>query len=537
MMVKIFDINWLYISIFFLVATNSFSQKVMWDKSYGGLQSEYLFDVLPTPDYGFLLAGSSLSGKSGNKQDEGIRDLDYWLWKMDEHGDLDWQKSFGGNGTDLLQSVDLTPDGGFILGGTSTSGQGEMKSEPARGQEDLWIIKLNAKGDLQWEKTLGGSGRDELKQIVSVTGGGYLIGASSNSHPLSEGSFQTGEKRSALHGNLDYWVIRLDGSGEILWEKTFGGRYRDELAQVVQTRDGGFLIGGTSNSPVSGTKTERGHGQGDFWIIKLDRDGEEEWQKALGGENDDKLSVLLEKRDGGYVLGGSSASGVSGNKDKGNGKGSDFWIVELDDRGNSVWQGTYDFGQNDVLTSIVEDEEGNLLVGGYAQSERTRARKNDGKGVNDYIAMKIDTLREKAWEKTVGSSGTDIMRKVVETHDGGYLLSGISSGKVSRDRNTGQGRFDFWVVKIKDREKEEKEHIRALTAWPNPTRGFTNVIIDHDFLRAEVSVYDLLGREVQRFGAKNRTVPVDLGHQAEGVYIIRVKTDVKTQSIKIIRGH
>lgn len=530
----------LYILVLFTIISHSgFAQKIMWEKSYGGLQSEYLFDVLPTPDYGFLLAGSSLSGKSGNKQDERVNDLDYWLWKMDEHGELDWQRSFGGDGTDWLQSVALTSDGGFILGGTTTSNQGGIKQAGSRGQEDIWVIKLNAKGDLQWEKTMGGSGRDELKQIITVNGGGYLVGGSTNSRPVLKELHPkgAGEKFSESYGNLDYWLIRLDDAGEVLWEKTFGGIYKDELSGVLQTQDGGFLIGGTSNSPKSGTKTANHYGDGDYWIIKLDREGEEEWQKTVGGEKEDQLAVIVETREGDFVLGGSSTSGVSGEKDRSNGKGTDFWIVIVDAEGAVQWQDTYDFGEYDVLTSIVEDEEGNLLVGGYSQSEQTRLKSKDSKGINDYVFFKIDGERDKVWEKTVGSNGTDIMKKVVETHDGGYLLSGISSGSVSRDRNTGKGRFDFWVVKLKDKDKKEKARINDLSAWPNPTRDYTNVIIDHDFTQAQVYVYDLLGRQVQGFTAKNRTVPIDLGRQAEGVYIIKVKTDVKSQSIKVIKGY
>lgn len=109
------------------------AQDILWEKSYGGKQAEYLFDAQPTPDYGFILAGSSLSKKTGNKTDDGNGDLDYFLWKMDEKGELDWQKSFGGTGADLLQSVKLTPDGGFILAGTSDSQKGLHKKIPAVG--------------------------------------------------------------------------------------------------------------------------------------------------------------------------------------------------------------------------------------------------------------------------------------------------------------------------------------------------------------------------------------------------------------------
>lgn len=522
--------------VFFFLPTSTFSQKILWEKSYGGLKSEYLFDALPTPDYGFLLIGSSLSDKSGNKKDKKVNDLDFWLWKMDEHGGLDWQRSFGGTGSDWLQSVDLTSDGGFILGGTTTSSIGGVKEEASRGKEDIWVIKLNAKGDLEWQKTIGGSGRDELKKIIAIKGGGYLIGGSSDSRPIKNNSEEEGEKFSEAFGNMDYWVIKIDIEGAIEWEKTFGGIYRDELQSLIQTKDGGFLIGGTSNSPISGNKIESNYGEGDYWIIKLDKEGNEEWQRSVGGEKDDRLSVLIETRSGLYIVGGSSSSKAEGRKTIDNGKGTDFWIVAIDQNGRIIWQETYDFGQYDILTSIFENEDESLLIGGYAQSERTRSKKTDNEGINDYIVLKVDSEGKELWRKSVGSSGTDILKKAIEIYDGSYLLAGMSSGENSKDRKSGFGGYDFWVVKLKDEEKEDKKREEGLKAWPNPTQNYTNIIVNHDFEKATVYIYDILGREIQQFKAEQRTIPVNLEAQSEGVYIIRVETNVKKQNIKVIRG-
>ena len=151
--------------IILLVLSNYFtahSQEILWEKSYGGKNAEYLFDAQATADYGFILAGSSLSNKTGNKSDNNMGDLDYWVWKMNENGELDWQKSFGGSGFDLLQSIKNTRDGGFILAGTSSSNIGFQKKDSCRGVSDFWVIKLDAKGEEQWQRTIGGSGQDEL---------------------------------------------------------------------------------------------------------------------------------------------------------------------------------------------------------------------------------------------------------------------------------------------------------------------------------------------------------------------------------------
>jgi hypothetical protein len=525
-------LNYLFLLLLcLLINTSNYAQDILWEKSYGGIQSEYLFDAQPTADYGFILAGSSLSGKSGNKKQENIKDLDYWIWKMDEKGDLDWQKSFGGTGSDLLQSIQNTKDGGFILAGTSSSMKGADKKEDNYGQDDFWIIKLNAKGDEEWQKTIGGTGMDKLKTIQQTNDGGYIVGGSS-------ASTISGIKTEINYGNLDYWVLKLDATGNIDWQKSFGGQFVDTLESIITTSDEGFLVGGWSNSPQSGNKEEDAFGEGDYWVLKLDKSGEVMWQRTYGGEDDDYLYMLLEAKDEGYILGGNSNSGATGNKKKSNGKGTDFWILKVTVNGSIDWEATYDFGKTDVLTSIFQNDDGSLLLGGHAKTENLGLKRSDKKGIDDYIALKITADGEERWRQSVGSSGEEVLSKLVETRDGGYLLAGTSAGEVSRDKNTGQGRKDFWVVKLKDKEKEEdKERYLGLEAFPNPTSSFTNVIVNHDFEKGSTSVYDISGKVVQYFEITSRTIPIDMQSLPVGVYIVTITTNVSTESVKILKGN
>ena len=408
------------------------AQNILWEKSMGGKYADYLTDAKPTADYGFILAGSSLSNKTGNKTSDNKGDLDYWVWKMNEKGDLEWQKSFGGSGADFLQSIVLTRDAGFILAGTSASNKGFDKTEDARGQDDIWIIKLNAKGSQEWQKTIGGFGQEKVQSIYQTQDGGYIIGGSSSSD-------ESGEKTTDSFGNMDYWVIKLTTDGKIEWQKTFGGIYNDELRSIEQTLDGGYILGGYSNSPISGNKTEDNKGTGDFWVLKLKSNGDLKWQKTIGGEQDDQLYVVHQTYDGNYVVGGNSNSSTSENKTKTNTEGTDFWVLKLNEASDILWQQTYNFGKTDVLTSLVENQDHTLLLGGYAQSEiqntsttsntnlSEKRQPKDTEGINDYIALKVSETGEVLWSKTVGSGGEDLLRKVIETRDGGYLLAGTSN--------------------------------------------------------------------------------------------------------------
>lgn len=536
----------------------SYSQDILWEKSYGGQHADYLFDAQPTADYGFILAGSSLSNKTGNKTDDNRGDLDYWIWKMNEKGDLDWQKSIGGNGFDLLQSIKNTKDGGFILAGTSSSSISFQKKEDCKGITDFWVIKLDASGAEQWQRTIGGSGQDELLCAFQTKDGGYMLGGSSSSNPpiisniKPEGkSIVTTKadlynKTEKSRGNMDYWIVKLDKQGEIEWQKTYGGQYADVLRSMEQTTDNGYILAGYSNSPISGDKTDNNKGIGDFWIIKINDTGEIQWQNTYGAEGDDQPYVIHQTSDGGYVVGGNSNSknaltslgGIVSN-------GTDYWILKLDKEGGVLWSKTYDFGKVDILTSLVENKDQSYLIGGYAQTESKVPREGivgkavglvakEKDGINDYIALKIDDKGEELWSKTVGSGGEDILRKLVETRDGGYLMAGTSNSSASKDKNGSIGGNDFWVVKLKDKTKIEKVK-SSIEAIPNPATTYTNVIIGYDFKEGTATLVDITGRILQEFTISSRTIPVDLSRYSEGIYIIKIKTDVKTESVKVIK--
>lgn len=520
------------------IGVSTYGQDILWEKSYGGKQADYLFDVIATPDYGYILAGSSLSKKTGNKTEDNQGNLDYWIWKMNGKGELEWQKSFGGPGADLLKSVRLTNDGGFILGGCSESAIGGQKKDASKGQYDYWIVKLNAKGNEEWQLTIGGKGQDELQSISQTSDGGYILGGSSSSGKSSvddKGKQDPYGKSEAGFGNLDYWVVKLDSKKKIEWQKTLGGQYSDVLRSIEQTRDGGYILGGYSNSPESGNKTERCHGSGDYWVVKLDKDGATEWQKTYGGDKDDQLYAIRQTQDGNYVAAGNSNSGSTGNKNASNQKGTDFWVVKLAEGGEAIWQKTYDIGNVDFLISMVENNDGTLLLGGYAQSEIIgNGKKKEKEGINDYVAIKIADDGKELWTQTVGSGGEDILRKVIEIRDGGYLLAGTSNGTPSKDRYSSIGSQDFWVVKLKDKEKK-KEKSHMIEAFPNPTQQFTNIIVGYEYEKGTCNVFDLSGRLMQSFAIKDNTIPVDLGAFPEGIYVIEIRTNVQNDGIKVVK--
>ena len=517
----------------FSLSTFLSAQDIQWQQVLGGVHSEYLYDLKATPDYGFLLIGSSFSEDSGNKTGKGKGDLDYFLWKMDESGKLEWQKTFGGSGSDYLYSASLTREGGYILGGSSDSPKSEDKKEESFGNMDFWILKLDPVGEEEWQLTLGGIGNDQLQSIQQTPDGGFIIGGSSDSSPIQNQEGKTiGNKSEESKGSFDYWIIKLSANGEVEWEKTFGGMFSDQLKTVLITEDG-YLVGGTSNSLISGNKSAQNLGMNDFWIVKLNEEGEPQWQKTYGGEGDESLAQVLETENG-FLLAGSSNSKTSENKKSDSVNGTDFWVLEIDKEGESLWDNTYDVGQWDMLVNITKAEDNTYLLGGYASTE-TLGKRVDNKGINDYVAIKINQRGEMLWSKTIGGNGTDQLKGLTQTRDGGYILAGNSDSKKSDDKDQASiGGNDYWVVKLGN-EKKQAEERRLIEIYPNPTNQFTNIVISESYTKAIVEVFDMVGRKLQSKDLPYRTTPIDLQGYPPGVYIFKITIDANVNDVKVIK--
>ncbi|MFA5670648.1 MAG: T9SS type A sorting domain-containing protein [Balneolaceae bacterium] len=503
-----------------MFAFSGYGQKVVWEKSIGGQHSEYLFDMTSTVDYGFLLAGSSLSDKTGTKKIGGQGSLDYFLWKMDQNGEEEWQWSIGGDGQDILKSIAMTSDVGYILGGYSDSDKGDYKLVENKGGNDLWVVKINAKEGVEWQAGYGGTGDDRLVEIQQTSDGGYIIVASTNS-PASE------EKQASGFGGLDIWVIKTDNKGKVEWEKTFGGLYNDEPRSILQT-DKGFIIGAVSNSPVSGNKRKEGFGGYDWWILELDFKGQLMNEHVFGSNQDDELnSLLIIESDEGYLLTGNTfATEANGNFNVAAATDSDFLVVKTDLNFVSQKQYTFDLNGSEFLTSTVLLDNDNFLLSGYKVDKKSRKK--------SYVSIQVDGEGDVVWKKELSTDGDDLLRKAVVTRDGGIVFAGNSDGIKSAHKKTVQGRNDYWIVKLHTRDELRKPEIK-IEAFPNPTDGFTQIVINHEYKEGTVHVFDLNGRLLHSEELKYDMVIVDLSDYASGTYVINVKTNIINTSVKVIK--
>jgi hypothetical protein len=433
-----------------LLTSNAFTQPpdLEWQNTIGGNNNDYLQSVQQTSDGGYILSGFSYSDLSGDKTEILLGNSDYWVVKVNSAGTIEWQNTIGGSSYDDLYSAKETSDGGYILAGRSYSGISGDKTEASYGGWDYWLVKLNSTGDIEWQHAIGGSGDDNLWSAEQTSDGGYIIGGYSNSGI-------SGNKTEASIGLADYWVLKLDNNGTIEWQNTIGGSNTDYLIAVHQTADNGYILGGYSISTLSGDKTEATIGVYDFWVLKLNSTGSILWQNTIGGNSSEYLRSIEQTTDGGYILGGPSYSGVGGDKTEANfdgGEFKDYWVVKLNSNGNIVWQNAYGAVGDDVLGAIRQTSDGGYIAGGYSNSGISGDKSEACLGNYDYWVLKLSSAGIVQWQHTIGGNSADYLNSLHQTTDGGYILGGNSYSGISGDKTetvVGGGAFnDYWVVKL-----------------------------------------------------------------------------------------
>jgi hypothetical protein len=344
-----------------ITVTLLFSQAppISWQKCLGGSAYEGAESLQQTSDGGYIVAGFASSNDgdvSGwhegywyNFDDFGPW-IDVWVVKQNSSGNISWQKCLGGTNYDKAYAIQQTSDGGYIVAGTTASINGDVTGN--HGYYDAWVVKLDNTGTIVWQKCLGGSGYDRANAIQQTADGGYIVGGYTHS---------TDGDVSGNHGNDDVWVVKLDASGSLMWQKCLGGSAYENCESIQQTTDGGYILSGTTNSN-NGDVTGN-HGLTDFWVVKLNSSGTLTWQKCLGGTNYDNNGAIQQTFDGGYITCGYSYSNdgdVSGNH--GN---DDYWVVKLDASGSLTWQNCLGGSGNDEAFAVQQTLDGGYIVAGW----------------------------------------------------------------------------------------------------------------------------------------------------------------------------
>ncbi|WP_291152380.1 T9SS type A sorting domain-containing protein [Flavobacterium sp. UBA7680] len=287
----------------YLVMKIDSTGNVAWaNNNIGGNAFDIATSVWQTTDNGYIIAGYT----AGNLASQGA--YDYNIVKLDSSGAVQWNKVMGGSGNEYTSTIQQTADGGYIIGGSTTSNNGDVSGN--HGGTDGWLVKLDPTGTtIQWQKTYGGTGDDNIYSLQQTTDGGYILGGSTTSN--------NGDV-SGNHGSSDAWVMKLDNLGNATWGKCFGSTNEDEVNEIRQTNDGGYIVACAKNANSLASES---------WTLKLDASGNTEWEKIFSGSNIDENYSAQKTSDNGYILLLSSKSNdldyVGAHGD------NDYWVVKL----------------------------------------------------------------------------------------------------------------------------------------------------------------------------------------------------------------
>jgi len=355
-------------------------------KAIGGPASEGGNSLIQTSDGGYAIAGAITSFGAGSG--------DVYVVKLDANGNLQWTKTIGGENEDVGTSLIQTSDGGYAIAGyTYSFGAGGL---------DVYVVKLDANGNLQWTKTIGGENNDWGLSLIQTSDGGYAI---------------AGYTYSFGAGLTDVYVVKLDANGNLQWTKTIGGKIWENGHSLIQTSDGGYAIAGDTYSLNAA--------DWDFYVVKLDANGNLQWTKTIGGENIDRGYSLIQTSDGGYAIAGTTQSFGAGEWD--------VYVVKLDAHGNLQWTKTIGGPESEIGQSLIQTSDGGFAIAGETYSF--------GAGGRDVYVIKLDANGNLQWTKTIGGTDWDVGHSLIQTSDGGYAIAGETY-------SFGAGGKDVYVVKL-----------------------------------------------------------------------------------------
>ncbi|MDP2385597.1 MAG: T9SS type A sorting domain-containing protein [Bacteroidota bacterium] len=437
-----------------------------------------------------------------------------WLFCLAPFGlfsqpSIQWQKCFGGASHDDVNKIIGTSDGGYIAIGGSSSTNGDVTG--GHGGEDVWVVKLDASFAIQWQKTFGGTGNETGISIIQTNEGGYLFTGATQT--INDGDVVASNyvfSGPSGPGLFDAWIVKIDNTGTIQWQKRLGGGMFDCAETAVQTVNGDYLIAASTNSwngdiTDSHDDTTDNALSSDVWLIKLDVSGGLLWKKSYGGSKVEAKNSLLYYTNlssykgnfisldttstGGFIIGTASAS-ADGDVINHHGPttSSDYWIFTIDGAGTIQWQNSFGGDGNDAFKSIIPTADGGYLAVGSSTSTNGNVTGNHGGG--DGWIMKLDAAGQLQWQKCFGGTAAETINSAFITGDGGYFLSG-NSLSANGDVSINLGMEDIWIIKTDASGNLQwqkvmggtQKDLASSSAWQTSDNGFivTGLTASNDF--------------------------------------------------------
>jgi len=479
---------------------------LQWQKCIGGTQIDAAYSIVATYDSAYVVVGYSDS--DNNDIDTNYGSTDCYVAKLSASGNIVWKLTLGGSSFDQATYVQQTSDSGFIL--TAISMSNDVDFDTNRGMRDAWVIKLSKNGTVDWKKNYGGSMNEIPLCIKQTTDGGYVFVGWSAS---SDGDL------SVNKGSEDCWIVKLDASGNIVWQKSMGGSSEDHFTSVIQTSDGGYLAAGSIRSgdgDITGF-----YGSHDVWVVKFDASGYVMWQKNYGGSSEDHFGdhglagAVIETFDGGYAL--SCFSNSTDFDVTGNHGDYDAWILKLTSNGTIDWQKSFGGSGDDEGMFITQMPDSTLIVTGLTNSL-------DGDvdtmyGVYDVWCFKVSAAGNLLWEQSFGGMFKESAFAMDQTRDTSVILAGVATMAGGQVTGYKGGLYDMWVVKLKMtpviNSVDDLNKTQVIIS-PNPASHTVELL--HAPENVSWEVLNTAGQLIK----KGQGTRMSIGDMPHGIYFIRL---------------
>lgn len=417
------------LTLSFLYSINSYSQNLSsrWQFGFAGDHRDFIQEMISISGNHYIYGAVSSSRVSGNKTSPTYGDDDMIVFEMDDAGNKLWEKSYGGSNYDQLHSIIKISSGGYILAGGSESIISGNKSSPLRGIGDFWIIKIDDIGNIIWEKTFGDPGHLNIAQkILETPDGSFIIGGRSFI-PLPTGGSQQ-----------DFRVIKIDNNGNLLWSKYYGGNQQEELYSLIATADGNYFLSGTSSSGISGNKTSASVGGFDAWLVKIAPDGTKMWDKSYGTPGDDFRGNIIKLMDNNFLLIESSLN---------TGR-----IRKIDPSGNTLWLTSCSGNDQDAFDVAAENTNGDIYVAGTSKTNNAGCKTSPligGGCCSDIWIAVFDANGNKIDDLDYGGNDAEMVTDI-DVINNEVWISGWSDSPISGNKTTtryGQT-ADGWIIRL-----------------------------------------------------------------------------------------
>jgi hypothetical protein len=493
------------LSVCYAISASAQAPSIQWQKNYGGTGTEGSTYIERTNDGGFILGGTTQSNDMDVSLNHG--DNDFWAVKLDNTGTIQWEKTFGGSMDEQMYDIHQTLDGGYIMVGAATSVDGNVNVN--NGGYDAWIVKIDANGTLQWQHDFGGTDEDWFMSVTQNADSSYLaVGYTSS----ADGDIDINQ----TEGYRDALLVKFTPSGNYAWERLYGGPGDDEMEAVKPVGNGYIVAGGTAYG--GGDVLDFKGGLADVWVLRLDSLGDVLWNKCYGGTNTDFGWSVINTTGNGFLVGGSSQSNdVDATANHG---GTDMWLLKLNDTGAIQWQHEYGGKGPESVSRMLETNDGGYAVVGYAGSSNGDISGNKG-GIWDAWVVKVDNTGSMDWQKCLGGSDVDMGFGITTAADGGLCVSAQTNSNDS-DVTNYFGMADAWVVKLNPTTGIADIPASAFHLFPNPATGVLHLSLMEPLDQAEVTLETVDGRTVRKYPLNGKQEDFSISDLAPGSYLLKL---------------